>query len=610
MTLEESNVELSRSSKKKRHNSGHSQNVKQTCKMKKTDSTDERMLADTYCQTVTMKLKIEENTIEDLTNSKSSQTETGNNLNQPTPMGPKPANTTLVHFTELGDPPLLWQPQHSTMTGIQQIIDCFRSGTVQAKLTLLKEVDTIFECQLCRSLFRCLPNLLEHRRFYCFSKQPEPDDPSQVMKDLLEAVFPQRHQEETSPVRDILNSVYQDHPNSHQQNSVFQKLCCREPVVVLRRFQQPPAARDKLGKVYKEGGSEQNERKDGREEDSFSDVQDTITSTELEQAESDLERVTVSPSHLKKHHSSSYNALHVKHVKVVRRDRAKDNTHVPTLKNIFCCRVCKKMFISQLMMSRHMSIHHNIRTLQKDSANEVKRTAAPGCMGGNGEACEEPLTSVGKRCHVCQKSLEMEGNIHCYCNEVRHGLKQDCTTPIPHLSTPTTPVPQPSSKPVKESSSSLEAAQFSKVGFMSWMKDLFYCGLCKSGFSSQVLLMKHMSMAHKFFVLENSYAARRTPPPRKVKIKLEPTDKAFDNVRVYCWFCGKSFCSRHYVRKHCRRYHKQKLQEIDMLMNEGTGPQSLAPELHSLENGFAASHTPPNTFTPCKTTKVVFPLLH
>ncbi|XP_037398396.1 uncharacterized protein LOC119264271 isoform X5 [Pygocentrus nattereri] len=110
MTLEESNMEQSKSSKKKRRNSGHSQ------------------------------LKIEENTVEVLTNSKSSQTETGNNLNQPTLMGPKPANTTLVHFTELGDPPLLWQPQHSTMTGIQQIIDCF-------------------------SL----------RKFYCLSKQPEPD---------------------------------------------------------------------------------------------------------------------------------------------------------------------------------------------------------------------------------------------------------------------------------------------------------------------------------------------------------------------------------------------------------------------------------------------------
>ncbi|XP_037398392.1 uncharacterized protein LOC119264271 isoform X2 [Pygocentrus nattereri] len=190
-------MEQSKSSKKKRRNSGHSQ------------------------------LKIEENTVEVLTNSKSSQTETGNNLNQPTLMGPKPANTTLVHFTELGDPPLLWQPQHSTMTGIQQIIDCF-------------------------SL----------RKFYCLSKQPEPDDPSQVMKDLLEAVFPQAHQEEMSPVREIPNPVYQDHPNSHQQNSVVQKLCCREPVVVLRRFQQPPAARDKVGPVYQEGGSEQIERKD------------------------------------------------------------------------------------------------------------------------------------------------------------------------------------------------------------------------------------------------------------------------------------------------------------------------------------------------------------
>ncbi|XP_036432026.1 zinc finger protein 800-like [Colossoma macropomum] len=592
MTLEESNMEQSRSSQKKRRNSGHNQNVKQTYKMKKTDSKDERMLADTYCQTVTMQLKIEENTTEDLTNNKSSQTEPGNNFNQPTLMGPKPANRTLVHSTELGDPPLLRLPQHSTMTGIQQIIDCFRSGTVQAKLTLLNEVDTIFECQLCRSLFRCLPNLLEHRRFYCLSKQPEPDDPSQVIKDLLEAVFPQRNHEETSPVRAIPNPVCQDRPNSHHQNSVSQKLCCREPVVVLRRFQQPPATLKKVGPVsQKAGGNEQIERKDSEEEGFLSNVQETMTSAEFEQAESDLEKDTVSPSHLKKQRSSSHKAVHVK---LGRRDRAKDNIqHVPTLKKLFCCRVCKRMFISHLMMSRHMNIDHNIRTLQKDSVNKAKRKSAPGCMEGNGETCEEPLSSVGKRCHVCQKSLEKKGNVHCHCIEVRHGLKQDCTTPTPHLSTQTTPVPQPSSKPVKESSSSQEAAQFSKVGFMPWMKDLFCCGLCKGRYSSQVLLMKHMSMAHKFFVLENSNAASRTPPPRKAKTKVEPEDKAFDNVRVYCWLCGKSYSSRHCVRKHCHRYHKQKLNEIDVLMNEGTGPQSLAHELHSLENGFAASHTPP-----------------
>lgn len=65
------------------------------------------------------------------------------------------------------DHSVLQRPIALGVQGVRQIVQCMAGGSREVKDVLLNECSVLFECKVCRSLFRSLANLLAHKRVYC-----------------------------------------------------------------------------------------------------------------------------------------------------------------------------------------------------------------------------------------------------------------------------------------------------------------------------------------------------------------------------------------------------------------------------------------------------------
>ncbi|XP_032827374.2 zinc finger protein 800 [Petromyzon marinus] len=295
---------------------------------------------------------------------------------------------------EAPDPALLQPQQNTAKSGIQQIIECFRTGTTQLKHLLLREVDTIFECRACRSLFRGLPNLVLHKEAYCCSweRLPEPstsgkaDRQSQAVKELLEAIYPRADRQEY---------VIKLEPISSNSNAVFQS------ALALGEAPPGPTAVDpEFGEAAPPGDGDAS----GAEP----------SSPETDAASSGPPQLPPPPP---PDVASSVNRM---------------------------CRICGKVFASRKSTRRHIKVIH------RKPPEEVGRFigGARRTMGGGGgeasAAAESPAPSpsraspsppasealgppafAGKSCPLCSKSFATKANARRHFDEVHLGVRRD-----------------------------------------------------------------------------------------------------------------------------------------------------------------------------------------
>ncbi|XP_075065021.1 zinc finger protein 800 isoform X2 [Mixophyes fleayi] len=356
---------------------------------------------------------------------------------------------------EPGDPPLLQQPVPTSKSGILQIIECFRSGTKQLRLMLLREVDTIFECKSCRSLFRGLPNLITHKQYYCVSKFSVDEDPpnennkpSQAVKDLLEGIYPRANKPEL---------VIQLESIQTNQNAVFQ-----------------------IVKPVSEVNLDINSTSDTVEiqkQESVSAPEFSLTTETVEQSPENVENeaTTTVPS-VEQPHMSNLVARSIK--------RARNS-------NPFSCRVCKKDFNCRRSIRRHIKKVHKKKLEDIKKFIEVQRDTPLSSSKGHTSVIHE---TSGTSCHICSKSFATKANTRRHIDEVHRGMRRDSVTPENNAKSsknvsPEIVTPKKALKTIPRTQKSTSKSDFSLASCN--------CPFCKRRYTSFFLLKKHVQIVHK-----------------------------------------------------------------------------------------------------------------
>uniref|UniRef100_A0A3B5MFE9 Zinc finger protein 800 n=1 Tax=Xiphophorus couchianus TaxID=32473 RepID=A0A3B5MFE9_9TELE len=416
---------------------------------------------------------------------------------------------------EPGDPPLLQQPLQTSKSGIQQIIECFRSGTNQLRSMLLREVDTIFECKLCRSLFRGLPNLITHKEYYCLSRLPESDG-DVAMKDLLDAIYPRA---------DRPDYVVRLEPIQTTNKAVFQYLTTDEE---LARFPSHTTSQPNAPESHGSPGPKTWEADDEAKEEHPKSVFLLVQNMFLLFLTIQVEDVTIScclcgqdfnsrrsiRRHCRKMHQTKLEELRkFTETRTVPTSRPR-TLSTPTGKS---CPVCLKTFATKANVRRHFDEVH--RGLRRDTItpNIASRPGQPFSLEvtppkkssnssptPQGKPQSKQTNSASCRCTLCKRNyssqlmLKRHMRIVHKIYSVKSNKSGGTPSPAPAVNTPT-----PSSPKVPSSTSSSSsrggntctnmAAKLSKLSVGFDFKQLF-CKLCKRQFSSRQNLTKHIEL--------------------------------------------------------------------------------------------------------------------
>ncbi|XP_076861645.1 zinc finger protein 800b isoform X2 [Brachyhypopomus gauderio] len=466
-----------------------------------------------------------------------------------------PKAPSRVYNIEPGDPPLLQRQLHTSKSGIHQIIECFRSGTTQLKHILLKEVDTIFECKLCRSLFRGLPNLITHKEFYCFSRCPDPEDASSCLslpgKDLLEAIYPPdspQYVVTLEPIESNQNAMFQqvtseDGTDLPPQSHSSAHSSTHSSAHSTSSLQGPTQAQEEDGggvdSESEDGDSEAEEREEGRREERAeeADGDDGVVLDGEEDEEEDSDE-------------DSDEDEEEGEVGAEREEGEEAECGEDVGDVVITCCLCGKDFSTRRGVRRHCRKMHRKRMeeLRRFTETRTVPISLLSVVKDRQTGQVHPPSLDGRRCPICFKTFATKANVRRHFDEVHRGLRRDLITPDIATKPGQLDTPPPRHGPM-----SIVPRTMSLIPHYN-LEDC-KCLLCKRTYSSQARLKRHMRVVHKINADGSSGGGVNRPREAepsgegRLRARLKFT-MGFDFKKLFCKLCKRQFSSRQNLAKH------------------------------------------------------------
>lgn len=376
----------------------------------------------------------------------------------------------------------------------------------------------------------------------------EPNSQNQIIKDFLEAIYPQEKQEQV-----IRLEVIESNPNA-----VFQHLS-------VESFDEDEIANP--SNILHQ--SDPTQQKKHRRKPATAPKK--IEQQDLEYTDDDMDTASVK--------SADREVSEFQETKNMEQEKSGEDEESSA--QIVCC-LCQKEFRSRSSIRRHCRKMHRQKLEELCKFTETRTVPISLLSMVKTKNVEDSTPAPSKNCPVCQKSFATKANVRRHFDEVHRGLKRDCITPdiatrpgqlltLENSPVPPKP-PSPSPKP--------EQKEYSLATCR--------CRLCKRKYSSQLMLRRHMRIVHKIHTSEKGTYTNRVLFPRNNKIKSEPIDEqsksassssssttstadpdiqtkltddggnlpfSFDFKQLYCWLCKRQFSTSQNLTKHITELH-------------------------------------------------------